>query len=126
MCTCWFGEEQEVGVLGVEGVVVEQRRRQRAELVELEAAGLAHETLPGAVLLAPHAHEQVREVEAGQPVLRVAEVHDLAVILRLGLARLGVGDMFGRWHPAAESSRVSRHAPAAHVACALCLYASLG
>ena len=113
-------------MLGVERVVVERRRCQRAELVELEAAGLAHEPLPGAVLLAPHAQEQVGEVEPGQPVLRVAEVHDLAVLLlrllrRLALARLR-GTFGRRRQPAAQPARVRGHAPvaaAAHVACAL-------
>ena len=89
-------------MLGMERMVVERRRSQRAELVQLEAAGLAHEPPPGAVLLAPHAHEQVREVEPGQPVLRVAEMDDLAVILRLVvLARFR--NIF-RWQLAAELS----------------------
>lgn len=84
----WLHEEEQVRVLAVERVVVQRRRRQRAELVQLEAAGLAHEPLPGAVLLAPHAHEQVREVEPGQPVLRVAEMHHrlAAVSLRSAVA----------------------------------------
>lgn len=66
-------------MLGMERVVMEGRRSQGAELVKLEAAELAHEPLAGAVLLAPHAHEEVGEVEPRQPVLRVAEMHHLAI-----------------------------------------------
>jgi hypothetical protein len=116
----WLREEEEVRVLGVERVVVERRRRQRAELVQLEAARLAHEPLPGAVLPAAHAHEQVREVEPGQPVLRVAEMHHLALSLRPGLDDVLISRLQNivlrlrrRWQPvAAELPCVHRHAPA--------------
>lgn len=111
-------------MLGVEGVVVEGGGSHGAKLVQLEAADLAHEPLAGAVLLAAHAEEEVREVEPGQPVLRVAEMHHLAVtaiaavfwlvLLRLALARLGKSAIFRR-QLAAEVSRVHGHAPA-HVA----------
>lgn len=102
-------------MLGVERVVVQRRRRQRAELVQLEAAGLAHEPLPGAVLLATHAHEQVGEVEPGQPVLRVAEMEDLPIIF-FGLVMLIRFWMIAGRQPSIELSRAHGHAPAAHVA----------
>ena len=55
--------------------------------MQLEAAELAHEPLAGAVLLAAHAHEEVREVEPGQTVLRVAEMHHLAVTIAAAVFR---------------------------------------
>jgi hypothetical protein len=122
----WFLEEEEVLVLGVEGVVVEGRRSQRAEVVQLEAADLAHEPLAGAVLLAAHAHEQVREVERRQPVLRVAEMHNLAVALAATvfrlvlLARLRKIGVLRERQLAAEVPRFHGRASAAHVARPAC------
>lgn len=90
-------------MLGVERVVVQRRRSQRAELVQLEAAGLAHEPLPGAVLLATHAHEQVGEVKPCKPVLRVAEMDDLPIVFFRLVVVAGFW-MISRRHPSVELS----------------------
>lgn len=71
----WLGMEKEV-VLVVEWMVLEDliRRGQGTELVQLEVAELARVPHSRPVLSAPRALEEVRQVDLGQAVLRVAGV----------------------------------------------------
>ena len=78
----WLGVKEKL-VVGMEGVGLEGRRGEGAEVVELEITLLATESVAGAVLLAPAARKQVQITHPGQAVSRVTEMDHLFPIHQL-------------------------------------------
>lgn len=63
-------------------MVPQSRRSEGAEVVQVEAAAasLTPEAVPGAVLLAAHAGEEVGRIDSGEHVEEVAEVEEHSLV----------------------------------------------
>lgn len=74
-------------MLAMKRMVLKDRRRERAKLMQLKIALLADEPLPGSILLATGASEQVCKLDFCQRVLRVSIMSDHLSNFWLGRGR---------------------------------------